>query len=202
MTDPYEDVYRVQKRPGMYVGPTDDGTGLHNMVYEVVGNAINEALRGHATNIIVKLNSDGSCTVQDDGRGLPIDTHPKFGISAAEAIMTRLHGSFVPNDYLPNGYKGLHGVGNCVVNALSDWLDLRIWRDGKEHRIQFLSGKVDAPLAELCDAGARHGTQVTFLPAASFFSDVRFDRARLAQQLRELASQYAVSIEFVNAREE
>jgi DNA gyrase subunit B len=193
MIDPDEGVERVQKRPGMYVGPTDDGTGLHNMVFEVVGNAINEALRGYATSVIVRLNRDGSCTVRDDGRGIPIDIHPKFGISVAEVIMTRLHPLFVPGDHLPNG---IEGVGDCVVNALSDWLDLRIWRNGKEHQMRFRRGKREAPLAVVGDAGDRRGTELTFLPSASVFGTAGFDRSRLAQRLDELAAQYSVSIEF------
>lgn len=181
----------VQKRPGMYVGPTDNGTGLHNMVYEIVGNAINEALTGHATSITVRLNRDGSCTVRDDGRGLPTDIHPRFGISVAEVAMTNLHAGI--GEYPPNGYAG---IGLCPVNALSEWVELRIWRDGKEHQMRFRFGELDTPLRVLGDADKRHGTEITFLPSAKFFTDAKFDPARVDIRIRELASQYSVSIDF------
>jgi len=183
----------VQRRPGMYIGDTTDGSGLHRMIDELVDNAINEALAGHCDRLEVTLNTGGSVTVRDNGRGIPTDIHRGEGVSVPEVIMTRLHAvGLIEQDTQP-GSGRLNGVGAAVVNALAEVLELRIWREGKQHFMRFRMGHPEAPLAIVDNADMlagkpRRGTEITFLPSTRFFAKTEFDFGRIEHRLRELAS--------------
>src|SRR5919202_659315 len=169
----------VRRRPGMYIGDTDDGSGLHHMAFEIIDNAVDEVQAGFASHVELVLNGDGSVTVRDDGRGIPTDIHAEEGVSAAEVVLTRLHagGKFNQNSYKVSG--GLHGVGAAVVNALSEWVGVRLWRDGREYTLRFRHGDAEAPLEIIGPATRGSGTEVTFKPSPATFTKTEFDYALL-----------------------
>jgi DNA gyrase subunit B len=188
LIEPDHDRDRIRKRPGMYIGSTDDGTGLHNMVFEVAANAVNEALDGHADLIEITLNADGSATVSDNGRGIPVNVDENEWLSVAELIMTQLYsgGKFGQNSHKMSG--GLHGVGVCVVNALSEMLELRTWRDDAEWFMRFRHGIAEAGLDKIGSANGRTGTAIRFKPSSEIFAQVDFDFSTIERRTQEFAS--------------
>jgi DNA gyrase subunit B len=181
-----KDIEAIQKRPGMYIGQTDDGSGLHQMVFELVGNAVSEGVAGYCSRIDVMLAANDAATVSDDGRGIPVDIHPREGLSKAEIALTKLYAAG-PLGFRPEIPGAAVGVGLCVVNALSLWLELRIWRDGAEHFMRCHEGYPTGALQVVGASNGKRGTEITFLPNPKTFTNVAFDFARLEARIRELA---------------
>jgi DNA gyrase subunit B len=182
-----QDIERIRQRPGLYVGDTNDGEGLHNLVQELTYNALGEAAAGYGKKIDIRLNANGSCTVRDEGRGIPVDMHREFGVSAAQVVMTILHFRPIKSSYSNDNVRRLIHVGAVVVNALSEWLELRIWRQGQEWFMRFNNGKPEAPIKSVGSSKNRSGTEVTFLPSSAIFARRDFDFAVLEDRLRKIS---------------